>query len=95
MKAAVLKFAKKLKLIDDIYIYRKNGVEIGENCKFYNVKIDEGHGYLVKIGKECTLTNCTILAHDASTKLFLGKSRVGRVIIGDRCFIRAWLNNIT
>lgn len=33
------------------------------------------------------MTNCTILAHDASTKIHLKKSKVGKVKIGDRCFI--------
>lgn len=83
----LLKIAKILKLTDEIKIYRKKGAEIGENCKFYNVKIDGGHTYLIKIGNNTTLTNCTILTHDASTKMYLNKTRVGKVIIGDRCFI--------
>ena len=62
-------------------------LKYGENCKFYNVNIDNGHAYLVEIGNECIITNCTILAHDASTKLLIGKSRIGKVKIGNNCFI--------
>ena len=81
------KIAKKLKLTDDIKRYRKKGVKIGDNCKFYNVKIDGGHGYLVEVGNNTTLTNCTILTHDASTQIYFKKTKVGKVVIGDRCFI--------
>lgn len=81
------KIAYKLKLISEIDMYRKMGAKIGNNTKFYNVRLDRGHCYLIEIGKECTLTNCTILAHDASTQKCIHKSRVGRVQIGDRCFI--------
>lgn len=59
----------------------------GNDCKFYNVKIDNGHGYLVKIGNNTILTNCTILAHDASTQIYFKKTKVGKVVIGDRCFV--------
>lgn len=59
----------------------------GNNCKFYNVKIDYGHGYLVEIGNNTTLTNCTILAHDASTQIYFKKTKIGKVVIGDRCFV--------
>ncbi len=87
IKSIIIKIAKKLKLIDDISIYRRRGVSIGKNCRFYNVSIDGGHGYLVEVGDNCILTNCTILSHDGSTKNYIGKSRIGKVIIGDRCFI--------
>ncbi|MCL2859202.1 MAG: acyltransferase [Oscillospiraceae bacterium] len=90
MKSMILKFLKKTRLIgkkDEIEAYRKNGVKIGENCKFYNVNLDNGHGYLIEIGDDCTLTNCIVLSHDASTKYYFGKSKVGKVKIGNRCFI--------
>ena len=62
------------------------GVKIGKNCHLYNVNIDRSHGFLVEIGNDVTLTNMTILAHDASTKFYLGYTKVGRVSIGDRVF---------
>ena len=53
----------------------------------FNCYIDKGHSYLINIGSNCTLTNCTLLAHDASTKRYLNKSKVGRINIGNRVFI--------
>ncbi len=41
----------------------------------------------MEIGKDCILTNCTILSHDASTQIYFHKTKVGKVKIGDRCFI--------
>lgn len=66
---------------------KKRGLIIGENCKIYDTHIDYGHCFLIKIGSDVTITNSSILAHDASTKQYIGKSRVGRVFIGDRVFI--------
>lgn len=42
---------------------------------------------MVSIGDNNTLTNCSILTHDASTYKLLGKSCVADVIIGNNCFI--------
>ena len=69
----------------DILIER--GLKVGKNFNFFNSKIDYGHCWLVEIGDDVTMTNSTILAHDASTKLELGKSKVGKVKIGNRVFI--------
>lgn len=74
-------------LTDEIKEYRKKGIKIGEDCNIYNSYLDIGHGYLIEIGNNCTLTNCVVLAHDASTKIPLKKSKVGRVVIGDNTFI--------
>lgn len=54
-----------------------NGLRYGKNFHLYNSFIDEGHAFLVEIGDDVTITNSTILAHDASTKLDLNYSRVG------------------
>ena len=66
---------------------RARGVEIGENVHLYDTNIDFGHGFLVSIGNNVTLTGVTILAHDASTQIPLGVSKVGRVFIGNNVFI--------
>lgn len=66
---------------------RARGVVIGENVDIYNCNIDYGHGYLVTIGNNVTITNSTILTHDASTKKFLGYTKVGSVTIGDNVFV--------
>ncbi|WP_249599571.1 acyltransferase [Peribacillus frigoritolerans] len=66
---------------------KKRGLKIGENCKIYDTHIDYGHCFLIEIGNDVTITNSSIVAHDASTKQSLGKTKVGKVIIGDRVFI--------
>lgn len=70
--------------IDDL---RRRGVKIGENVHVFSANIDGGHGFLVEIGNNVTITNATILTHDASTKKFLGYSKVGKVKIGDNVFV--------
>ena len=67
---------------------RSRGVEIGENVHLFNTTIDFGHGFLVSIGNNVTLTGVTVLAHDASTQIPLGVSKVGRVRVGNNVFIR-------
>ena len=66
---------------------RARGVQVGENCNIYTNSIDFGHGYLISIGNNVTISNAVLLAHDASTKRFIGYSKVGRIIIGDNVFI--------
>lgn len=72
---------------DQMERLEQNGLRYGKNFHMFNSFIDEGHAFLVEIGDDVTITNCTILAHDASTKLDLNYSRVGRVKIGNRVFI--------
>ena len=67
--------------------YRKFGATIGDNCKFYNCKIDIGHAHLIEIGSNCTLTNCTLLSHDASPQIYFKKSKVGIIRLGNNVFI--------
>ena len=62
-------------------------VQIGKNVDSINSYIDSGFGWLITIGDNVTITNATILAHDASTKKSLGYTKVGRVDIGDNVFI--------
>lgn len=44
---------------------------------------------MLEIGDRVTISDARILLHDASTKRFIGYSRVGRVIIGNDVFIGA------
>lgn len=67
---------------------RARGVTIGKNFSNYGT-IDSGHGYLVTIGDDVILSTGTILAHDASTNIWLGRPKIGRVTIGSRVFIGA------
>ncbi|MEH7419166.1 acyltransferase [Neobacillus drentensis] len=66
---------------------KDSGMIIGNNVHILNSTIDEGHAFLIEIGNDVTITNSTILAHDASIKKDLGYSIVGNVKIGSRVFI--------
>lgn len=83
----VNKFRKKQTDYSSIESLRLRGVRIGENVDIINSNIEHCHGFLVTIGNNVTITNATVLAHDASTKKFLGYSKVGRVDIGNDVFI--------
>ncbi len=50
--------------------------------------LDPDHCYLISIGENCTLApNVRLIAHDASTKLHLNFTRIGKITIGNNCFI--------
>ena len=66
---------------------RSRGVQIGENVSLINTTIDWSPGFLVSIGNKVTLTGVKILAHDGSTQIPFGVSRVGKVTIGDEVFV--------
>lgn len=69
----------------------KRGLKIGDNCSVGpGVIIDWSHCWHIEIGNNVTLAPYVhILAHDASTKMHLGYTRIGKVIIGDNVFIGA------
>ena len=71
----------------DIYLLRKSGAKIGRNFYYDNSYIDGSFRYLIEIGDNVTFTHATILAHDASTKIPLGKTKIGKVCIGNDVFI--------
>ncbi len=59
----------------------KQGMVIGKNFeRLNNVLIDDSHCWLIEIGDNVTLApRVHILAHDASTKMFLGYTKIGCV----------------
>lgn len=69
----------------------RRGLKVGSNFERLNqVMIDDSHPWLIEIGDDVTLApRVQIIAHDASTKKFLGYTKIGRVIIGNRVFIGA------
>ncbi len=77
--------------IDIVTMYKRMGVKIGNNCNFQNeIIIDFSHNWLIEIGNNVTLApRVHILAHDASTKIFLNYTKLGKVKIGDNIFIGA------
>ena len=54
----------------------------------YSSYIDGNYPYLISVGNNVTLSHCSILAHDASTNMYLGKSKIGKVVIGNNVFVR-------
>lgn len=67
------------------------GMTVGKNFKRLNGTIlDPSHCWLIEIGDNVTMApRVHILCHDASTKHFLGYTKIGRVSIGDNVFIGA------
>ena len=67
------------------------GLRIGEGFKCMGgVIIDPSHCWHIRIGDNVTLApRVHILAHDASTYLFIGLTRVANVSIGNNVFIGA------
>ena len=67
------------------------GMKVGKNFGRLNgVILDPSHCWLIEIGDEVTLApRVHILCHDASTKKFLGYTKIGRVTIGNNVFIGA------
>ncbi|MGE9949061.1 acyltransferase [Bariatricus sp. HCP3S3_E12] len=69
----------------------KMGMKVGKNFKRLNgTMLDPAHCWLIEIGDNVTIApRVHILCHDASTKQFLGYTKIGRVTIGDNVFIGA------
>lgn len=69
----------------------KRGLKIGKNFnRLGGVIIDPSHCYHIAIGDNVTLApRVHILAHDASTKMFLGRTRAANVVIGNYVFVGA------
>lgn len=67
------------------------GMTVGKNFKrLHGVILDPGHCWLLEIGNNVTIApRVHILCHDASTKAFLGYTKIGRVSIGNNVFIGA------
>jgi maltose O-acetyltransferase len=74
---------------DPVARHRRAGAVIGERVNIQGgVVIDPSHACHIEIGDDVTLaTRVHILAHDASTKRYLGFTRLGKVKIGNRVFI--------
>ena len=67
------------------------GMQVGKNFSRLNgVILDPSHCWLIEIGDNVTMApRVHILCHDASSKLFLGYTKIGRVTIGSNVFIGA------
>lgn len=67
------------------------GMKVGHNFnRLHGTILDPSHCWLIDIGDNVTLApRVHILCHDASTKQFLGYTKIGRVNIGNNVFIGA------
>ena len=91
MKNWIKWIIRRLQGEQDIEKLIKRGLVVGKNLEIMGgVIIDPSHCWHIKIGDNVTLApRVHILAHDASTILFLGYARVSNVTIGDNVFIGA------
>ena len=71
----------------DIHLLRKSGAKIGKDFYCDKSYIDGNFRYLIEIGDNVGMTHTAILAHDASPKIPTGKSKIGKVKIGNNVFI--------
>jgi len=68
---------------------QNKGLLLGSNTSILEpFFLDPQHCFLISIGDNCTLApNVRLIAHDASTKQYLGYTRIGKIMIHDNCFI--------
>lgn len=68
-----------------------NGMKVGKNTSIYSwTTIDAGKPWLIEIGDDVIISSeVRILTHDASTQVVGCGTKLGRVSIGDHCFIGA------
>ena len=60
---------------------------MGENCWIIDCHIDKSSPFLIQIGNNVTITEARILTHDASLYNAIGYTRLGKVVIGNNCFL--------
>lgn len=67
------------------------GMKVGNNVHQLNeIIIDYSHCWLIEIGNDVVFgPQAYLLAHDASTKKALGYTKIGKIKIGDGCFVGA------
>ncbi|MBN1692371.1 MAG: acyltransferase [Dehalococcoidales bacterium] len=73
---------------DSLWIMKRRGLKVGKNLFLGGSYLDLGLLHLITIGDNVTLAGrVTVLAHDASMNEWLGYSKIGKVVIGNRVFI--------
>lgn len=68
---------------------QRRGLRLGKNLELHvGFFFDPSHCYLISIGDNCVLApNVRLIAHDASAKHVVGYAKIGRIDIGDNCFL--------
>lgn len=91
MKKKLRELLYRLRGVQPIEKLKKRGLKIGERVTIMGeVIIDPSHCWHIEIGSDVIIApRVHILAHDASTKIFLNHTRVANVKIGNRVFIGA------
>jgi len=65
------------------------GMKMGSNIQIVDTFFfDPSHCFLISIGDNCIICpNVRLIAHDASTKMILGYTKIGLINIRENCFI--------
>lgn len=68
---------------------QRHGLRLGKNLEIHvGFFFDPSHCYLISIGDNCVLApNVRLIAHDASAKHVVGYAKIGRIDIGNNCFL--------
>ena len=84
-------FPYRITISSSLLYLKELGLQVGDNFQMMQgCIIDDAHCWMISIGNNVTLApNVHILAHDASTKLGIGYTRVAGVTIGNNVFIGA------
>ena len=77
---------KRKRYIEEL---QHKGLRLGRNVDIIDTFFfDPSHCFLISIGDNCTICpNVRLIAHDASTKKYLGYTKIGRIDIKENCFI--------
>jgi len=95
-RAQVLNYLRNIysKLQDrnkQLYIeeLQRDGLKLGRNVAIVDdFFFDRAHCYLISIGDNTIIApSVRLVAHDASTKLYLGYTKFGKINIRENCFI--------
>lgn len=91
MKRLIKNMLDRLRGVQNLDKLLRRGLIVGKNfTRMGGVIIDPSHCWHIAIGDNVTLApNVHILAHDASTKVFLNYTRVANTRIGDNVFVGA------
>lgn len=68
---------------------KKNGLKLGKNYEIHvGFFFDPSHCFLISIGDDCVFApNVRLIAHDASAKHVVGYAKIGKIVIGNNCFL--------
>jgi len=89
MLKAIYYYSQQMKRTRYINNLIRHGLCLGEHVDIIDTFFfDPSHCFLISIGDNCTICpNVRLIAHDASTKKYLGYTKIGRIDIRENCFI--------